>query len=103
MFAVCAAALRAFSDTLIVATNRHARYSGWFALVCWMGAAASYPASQYFGLIGAAIAVGVTEVVLLAISISVALEQIDQGVTPLVRMFTTLLPLERLLFTRKIN
>jgi O-antigen/teichoic acid export membrane protein len=101
MFAVSAAALRGFPDTLIVATNRHTAYSGWFMLICLVGAAASYPASQYFGLIGAATVVAVTEVMLFAISVSLALKQIGQGITPLVGVLTTRPPLDRLLFTRK--
>ncbi len=102
MLAVVISTFRAFPDTLIFATNRHLGYSGYYLLVCLTAAAASYPMSRSFGLIGAAGLVAAVEIVLLAISMARALRQVGEGLAPLQRLFTTLPPL-RLLFAKSAS
>ncbi|MEI7805978.1 MAG: hypothetical protein WCI56_11675 [Hyphomicrobiales bacterium] len=90
-------AMRAFPETILLATNNHIRYSAYYVSICLGVTAACYPVAKNFGLFGAGILIALGDAVLMAISFRAVTVLLGLGAMPWREILTSRPPLGWLL------
>jgi O-antigen/teichoic acid export membrane protein len=101
--AAIAMTMRAFPETILLATNRHIRYSAIYVLVCIGVMLGCYPVAKYFGLPAAAVLIAAGDAVLMAIAFRAVIALLGLGAMPWREILTSRPPVRWLLGKKPLD